>query len=410
MNRSRTSRRDLLCRGAAILATAGSVGASGCVSTLMLRKRQQQRGFAGGPPISFSSQRKRIRKTNADKIVKNPDALIRAIQQPKTTVWIPEDASIDMSGHSGTKIAPNVTIASNRNLGGEGGLITFNDYETAFIVPDGGGRLTGVRLQGPETNYRKFDTEKETYAHAASGIHFMGQTAIVDNCDIFGWPAFGVGIGSTERTTQGWVHHNDIHHCQMGSLGYPIELFNGFSLIEWNYFSHYRHVVAGYGQPTNGYEARFNVVSRPSPDVAAFAFDMHKLGEQDDYPSDNNTAGRWINVHHNVCEFTEESAMSISGIPTQYARFANNWCAHSKSQTPPAAYAPDGADLRVSENLYGMSAVEKGRQWLTQLTNNLSLSDGKPSNQAWNLPKNLTGDLNNTTHNATNQVKANDDD
>lgn len=385
---------------------------SGCASTLILRKKQkQQQQYTGGPPISFSSQRKRVKKTNADQTAKNPEALIQAVQQPGTTVWIPEGVSIDMSGRS-TKIAPNVTIASNRNLGnGKGGLITFDNYETVFVMPDGGGRLTGVRLQGPQTNYRNFDTETETYAHAASGIHFMGDSAIVDHCEIFGWPGYGVGIGSDERATQGWVHHNDIHHCQMGGLGYPIELFNGFSLIEWNYFSHYRHVVAGYGQPTNGYEARFNVVSKPSPDVAAFAFDMHKLGEQDNYQSGNNTAGKWINVHHNVCEFTEESAMSISGIPTQYARFANNWCAHSENGTPPAAYAPDGADLRTSDNQFGVRAVEKGRQWLQQIIEKLPLSNGKPSNQAWDLPNNLNGVLNNTTQNTTNTtVRTNDDD
>lgn len=385
-----------------ILGAGATVGTSGCVSLFFSGggSNSQQ----GGSLLSFGTRRKRIKKADADTIANGADALITAARQPDTTVWIPEDTAIDLSGQRSTTVAPNVTIASGRNLGGQkGGRITFNTYATAFVVPNGSARLTGVRFRGPQQQYRNFSSERATYANAASGIHFMGTSAVVDNCEIFGWPGYGVGIGGENAPTQGWVHHNNIHHCQMGGLGYPVELFNGFSLIEWNSFSHYRHVVAGYGQMTNGYEARCNIVGNPAPDVAAFAFDMHKLGEQDNYPSGISTAGRWINVHHNVCDFTAENALSISGIPTQFARFANNWCAHSED----AAYAPDNADLRTSDNQYGANTVKKGKQWLKKFSRRNSLSSSKPSKQAWSPTENTatTTKTSSTTPTPTNTPK-----
>lgn len=397
-NDTRLSRRAYLQRGTAMTAAAISVGLSGCASTYYLHKKQQERQQATGlPAISFASQRQRITKQDATATVNNASELVSAVQKPNATVWIPEGVTINMTGSTKNPVAPNVTIASNRNLGdGRGGMIRTTGYDRdLFVVPEGSCRVTGIRLQGPRTDY--FDPvyhKKEAYY--ASGIHFKGPKAVVDNCEVFGWTAQGISLGTKSTPTQGWIHHNDMHHNQMNHLGYPMELFNGMHLIEWNYFSHYRHAISGYGYETNGYEARFNVVGVPGGAPASFAFDMHKLGEQDNYPSGVETAGSYVNVHHNVFELKDHNAFSISGVPQRYARFANNWCATSKDGNgagAPAVSAPSGVKVRMEANQFGSNAVSQGRKWLKQLSPDLPLSNGKPSIQSWSQPSSVSEEV-----------------
>jgi hypothetical protein len=386
---SQVSRRTLLRRGGAALATVASAGTSGCITTLLYR-RQQRRG-PGGPPISFASERQRIRKQDATITVRNRYELLKAINQPNAVIWIPENVTIDMSDDGNNVIAPNVTIASNRNLnGGTGGMIKTNTYTRGVFRAKGRCRVTGIRLKGPRTEY--FDpgnTKPEIYAHAATGVLFEGETAIVDNCELFGWTAQGLSLGTKGTQTQGWIHHNDMHHNQMNHLGYPMEIYNGFHLIEWNYFSRYRHAITGYGYATSGYEARFNIVGPPGGAPAGFAFDMHSLGEQPNFPNHVTTAGKYMNIHHNVFELVKHNALSISGQPTKYARFVDNWCATSKGGDGPgvpAVYAPDAAEVHKKHNQFGKGAVLKGRQWVKDLATRISISNGKPSLAAWKPP------------------------
>jgi hypothetical protein len=386
--------------GAAGLTTA-SAGLSGCL-TLLLSGGGATSGTA---PISFASQRQRIRRQDADQTVQTPPKLIEAAKQPNTTIWIPDTVTLNMTGYSDINIAPNVRIASNRHLGGrKGGIIRFDKYERLFIVPQRTARVTGLRLKGPQTTYQDFPTDDATYAHAAYGIWFKGQSGIVDNCEMFGWPGYAIGAGTTDAATQMWIHHNDIHHNQLGGLGYGLESLNGMSLVEWNYFSHYRHVVSGYGYKTNGYEFRCNVVGPPSPDPSRFACDMHRLGEQPNFPPSNQQAGKYINVHHNVFELIRDNAMSISGIPTMYARFVNNWTAHSNGGDgpgEPAVYIPDRATLKMHNNNFGQEAVKRGRKRLKQLNKRIPISKGKPSPLAWSPPRRENATKKATTNNGT---------
>lgn len=391
-------RRTLLQRGAAMTAVAVSAGLSGCASTYYLHKKRQDRQQENSlPAISFTSQRQRITKQDASVIVTNASELVSAVQTPDASVWIPENVTINMTGNTKNPVAPNVTIASNRNLSdGSGGMIRTTGYDRdLFVVPEGSCRVTGLRLQGPRTDYFDPQNHKQE-AYYASGVHFKGPKAVVDNCEVFGWTAYGIGLGTKSTPTQGWIHHNDMHHNQMNHLGYPMELFNGMHLIEWNYFSHYRHAISGYGYKTNGYEARFNVVGVPGGAPASFAFDMHKLGEQDNYPSGVETAGSYVNVHHNVFELKDHNAFSISGIPQRYARFANNWCATTKGGNgagAPAVSAPSGTKIRMETNQFGSNAISQGRKWLKQLSPDLPLSNGKPSIQSWSPPSSVSEGL-----------------
>ncbi len=371
------------------MAAVASTSLSGCMWLMgkrqqQIRQRQEQQQQAvGGPPVSFQSERKRVTKLAADRTVTTKAAFITAVQTPKATVWIPEGVTIDLTGES-IPVAPGVTIASNRNLsstGGKGGLIKTTQYDRNILVAKGDCRVTGIRLEGPRTDY--FDPPYENLAaYEACGVQFEGNKAVVDHCEMFGWTFAAIAVGTTGSPTQGWIHHNSFHDNQMNHLGYPMELFNGLHLVEWNYFSKYRHAIAGYGYKTNGYEARFNVVGPPGGAPSAFAFDMHRLGEQDNFPASNNTGGKYVNVHHNVFEIKKHAALSLSGIPTQYARFVNNWCAEKEG----AVDGEKGADLRVQKNKYSVQAVKQGRQRLQQLSTQLSLSNGKPSISKWTSP------------------------
>lgn len=376
------SRRTML-RGIGAAATAASTSLTGCVSLLFFGGGTSRTGNA---PVSFASRRKRIQRQDATVVVHNSEELIEAIQTPNAVVWIPANETIVVAGHGTYGIAPGVTIASNRNLGGKGGLIRVPKYlSRTFIVPDGEARLTGVRLQGPRSEYFN-PPEDEMSAYTACGIHFQGKSGIVDNCEVFGWPGFGVGFGTRSTPTQGWIHHNDMHHCQMDGLGYPIESFNGLQLIEWNYFSHYRHVVSGYGWRTNGYEARCNVIGPPSPAIVHFAFDMHRLGEQQNVADSNNLGGRYQNIHHNVFEITSDSAMSVQGRPVLYTRVVNNWTADTQGEGVFHVAYPSTARIRGNH----FQAATTGRDWLTRMTAQLPLSNGLPSLSKW-VPSRMGG-------------------
>jgi hypothetical protein len=378
------SRRAFLRAGAATTATAASVGTSGCLWVMGIRqqrhrrRRQRQRAsIPGGAPISFASQRHRITQQMADQTVTTRSQLISAVGQAGTTLWIPGSATIDMTGESRVEIANNVTIASSRNLrpNARGGLIKTTDQKNPGVFTTTneqvGFRVTGVRLKGPRMDY--FDPRehgRSEYDFAVTGFRAYGNSVIVDNCEVFGWTNAGFVPGTKSTPTRGWFHHNAMHHNQMEHLGYPMDLYNGEHLIEWNYFDYNRHSIAGFGRRNNGYEARFNVVG---PHAISHAFDMHYLGENTG--TTTNVAGKYVNVHHNVFGLTSHSAFSIQGYPRKYARFCRNWCAAPKGgadhgDPEGVVFFLDGADVRVKNNRY--KTVQPGHQWLKQLSRQLA--------------------------------------
>lgn len=328
------------------------------------------------PALEFTSHRNRIRKNQADMTVATRSQLEMAVSTPGATVWIPEHVQIDMTGAFRIPIARDVTIASNRNLdGGAGGLIKTDGYDNGLFIHDEGSfRVTGLRVKGPRTDYfDPWDTGDDIYSYAAQAFHLNGQIAIIDNCEMFGWTFAAITVGSRERATWGWIHHNSLHHNQMDHLGYPMDLYNGLHLIEWNTFDANRHSIAGFGRPNNGYEARFNHVG---PNAVSWSFDMHNLAEN--LPSltfsDNKVGGKFTNVHHNVFELTQYPAFSIQGHPTMYSRFANNWCASSKDD---AVYFL--TRMRMNGNEFGPEAVKKGRERLREIANEIGEQGGQNS-------------------------------
>lgn len=397
------------------LGTVGAVGLSsisGCLSMWV----NGSNGKGNYPPLQFASQQHRITEEMATQTATDRSSLIKAVRTPGATVWIPQTATIDMTGVVGVPVAPNVTIASNRllNNGGgasnsgqyrrggsnsgqnrrggsnsgrnrrggsnssqdnqKGGVIKTDEYDKGIFLNDTGGcRITGLRLQGPRMdNFKPEGGADNVEEYSSLGFNFQGQTAIIDHCEVAGWTFAGIALGAKTKYTQGWIHHNNMHHNQMEHLGYPMELYNGLHLIEWNYFNYNRHSIAGFGYPTSGYEARFNTVGA---NAILHSFDMHHLGENlDDYKGSDfgRVAGSFVNIHHNVFELTSYPAFSIQGIPQRYARFCNNWCAEQSSDSAAgnsgaAVLFPDSADVRVKDNTYGLDSVGAGRDRLREI-------------------------------------------
>lgn len=273
----------------------------------------------------------------ADSIVDSRDDLLMALDGATGTVYVADDAEIDLTGESNITLGQDVTLASGRGLGSDGGLLYTDDYPRwLFRSRADGVRVTGLRLQGPRTEYfdPREECEEEEDAHSC-GLHLFGESAEVDNCELFGWPHAAVAFGAREYSTAGYAHHNAIHHNRMETLGYGIELYDGYSRIEYTYFDANRHAVTGFGYATNGYEAQYNLIG---PDPVSHAFDMHRLSENISC-EDERLAGKKLSIHHNTFAYTEDAlgrpqeAIDIRGVTDEPSTIDRNWFAHEQEPT-----------------------------------------------------------------------------
>lgn len=254
------------------------------------------------------------------------------------TIYIDDDATLDCSGESELRVgADNVTIASGRGRdGSDGALLTTASYpRNLFRFRADGVRLTGLRLAGPRSDYfdpREQSSDPEDYN--SSAVHILGDHWEVDNCELAGWTFAAIESGARTYIVSGHAHHNYIHHCQMETLGYGAELYNGHSLLEYNHFDACRHAIAAFGHPENSYEARCNLVG---PETVSHAFDMHRLEESTDH--DGDEAGKFVDIHRNTVLFTEDiqgraqEAVAIRGVPAMPCRIDRNWFAHAEAPT-----------------------------------------------------------------------------
>ena len=161
---------------------------------------------------------------------------------------------------------------------------------------------------------------------------------MIENNEIFGWPAEGVeaietpaDFQTTPRITRNFIHNNV--QC---NLGYGVVLSgNGFARIDRNVFNYNRHDVAGSGQPGQGYLAERNLVLTSGPTCGGNYnqhFDMHgtKGGT-------GGTAGRLIEIRRNTIRGAQRYAFNgrlvrpgfeLRGTPQDQAVFAENAVAH----------------------------------------------------------------------------------
>jgi hypothetical protein len=265
-------------------------------------------------------------------------------------IYVPETASINMTGHCGdeVQIPANVTIASNRGSNGSPGgrffwLSSPSDSSwgyatvTMFYIPSDNVRITGLRLEGPHmtTDSSVADNNKERSAMDLRN----GKGFEVDNCEIYGWSYAAVGIETDIETSEDRdalialglnsaeigsaianIHHNYIHHCQMDGLGYGVAVSGGAALVKANLFDYTRHAVAASGVQGEGYEASYNIHLGNS---TSSVFDVHGK----DIGGVDRIAGTLYKIHHNTVTMTNDVTVGIRGIPIQGV-----WIDHNRFQ------------------------------------------------------------------------------
>ncbi len=325
-------------------------------------------------PLVFVSRKNRITAEDATHVVRTIDELRSALSERGATVWLPSDVKIRFEDTTTTPvpIASNVTLASDRGVdGGQGALIESTAYHpTIFQSRKSDIRVTGIRIKGPQMEY--FDPRTKSKAESAfyaRAFEFIGNGIEIDHCELFGWTSAAVSLGGQDDPTESRIHHNSIHHNQMQTLGYGLDIRNGTHLIEWNYFDRNRHSVAGFGHRQNGYEARFNVVG---PHAVRHAFDMHGLSENLSGYS-GPLAGKYLRVHHNVFELTDAAAVVLRGISDRPSWVRENWCAavpllelKGRRSIIRQTHADAPEKFQVTDNHFGPKAVKRGRSWLLE--------------------------------------------
>ncbi|WP_330630825.1 hypothetical protein [Halocatena halophila] len=353
----RLSRRALLGTVAGVVGTTG-----GCLSLA---------GYTDPSPMGFVASSASVGHSQDAVVVRTEAELRDAVGQDGTSVWLPGELELELSGPFPIAIAPNVTIASDRGQQNPGAKLSVSSYpDTVFEHTEGHCRVSGVRFRGPELDFFDPRTAQGTPAsYYTQAFDFKGELAEIDHCELAGWTHAAISGGAADVPTTTRVHHNAIHHNQMQTLGYGVNLRNGEGRIEWNYFDYNRHSVAAFGSETNGYEARYNVVG---PHAVSHVFDMHsKADNLDDYSG--NLAGTHLRVHHNVVEPTTVPGVGLRGVSTEQSFVRNNWFRavpslsfSGKESIIFQSKVDTNQRFDVRANEYGPRATDRGRDWLRQ--------------------------------------------
>ena len=240
-------------------------------------------------------------------------------------------------GDSVPVVPDGVTLTGGRSPTRAGGMLELSRRIGKPIMLRLGSntRVTGLRLRG----YNQRDPEDRGYP--MRGIQINGGSGVlIENNEIFGWPAEGVEaietpahFQTTPRITRNFIHNNG----GKGNLGYGVVLSgNGFARIDRNVFNYNRHDIAGSGQSAGqGYLAELNLVLTSGPTCGGNYnqhFDMHgtKGGT-------GGTAGRLIEIRRNTIRGAQRYAFNwrlvrpafeLRGTPQDQAVFAENAVAH----------------------------------------------------------------------------------
>jgi len=275
------------------------------------------------------------------------------------TVYVADSSRIDLTGLKNIEIRAGVTLGSGRGIDGSlGGWLYSREIDTLplFNVTGDGARITGLRIQGPDTLRRTEQmTELSRIGHYYSipnsrGVQTTSSQLQVDNCEFWGWSHAAVFLqrGSVDNH----IHHNFMHHNQRHGLGYGVVLDDSNALIEANLFDWGRHHIAGTGRPGTSYEARYNLVLENGN---SHSFDMHGGRDRDD---GTNIAGDLILIHHNTFLAADVAAVVIRGVPQESAEIFNNWFIHP---TPTAALKQTNAagNFRFYKNQYTQERIRR---------------------------------------------------
>jgi hypothetical protein len=260
----------------------------------------------------------------------------------------------DSTASGGAYISIPVTLAEDEGPISPGGRIflgpTDRDHRIGLVAGGENVRITGLCLEGP-------DTGLDTGDHSLIGIYSAHRNFEVDNCEIWGWSGAAIavfGTGGDGMKTGGYIHHNDIHHCQANGLGYGVVVSGGaVSLIEANHFDYCRHAIAGSGVAGDGYEARYNVCGPNFIAGSAHNFDMHGTSA-----GSGTIAGDTIRIHHNTFMATGPLSafpIAIRGVPREGAYIDHNWFYYT--QAPPVWQTGGQSGIVMTDNLIGEDQV-----------------------------------------------------
>ncbi|MHC4800191.1 MAG: hypothetical protein ACYTF1_26420, partial [Planctomycetota bacterium] len=273
--------------------------------------------------------------TKGDFVTQSLDELIEALTKAKAgqVVFIPGQVVLNCTARVCIEqlvfeVPAGVILASDRGHNKSEGALLFSDaLKTPALIRATGPdvRITGLRIRGPNTK-RYLDHHRRSFAEGrghkyyyklptSNGITTEHPGLEVDNCDISGFSAGGVGLRKGDRHH---IHHCFIHHCQYKGLGYGVCHNTASSLIERNLFDFNRHSIAGTGRPGCGYEARHNVELGTS---LSHCFDMHGGRDRKDK---TDIAGTKILIHHNTFR-APPTPIVIRGVPQEVCQVFSNW-------------------------------------------------------------------------------------
>ncbi len=278
-----------------------------------------------GPIGGGSGYQKLVYPEQADIVISSSSAIDfkRKIESAKNgdVVYINDNLTIDLTNQyvkTGSKsivVPKGVTIASGRGVGGSSGaLIKTRDMSphgkadsrlssAVFVSNEGNVRFTGIRFQGPKQSISLPAQDKFCIRiNNSNGLE-------VDNCEFYGWPWAAVFIVNSYENL---IHNNYMHDNKQESLGYGVQVVNGFAKITANLFIRNRHDIAGYGVADCHYEASCNTTLSGT----GHNFDMHPEKGNENSP----LAGGFIYIHHNDFRDKGDNRTSDEIKPNIYIR------------------------------------------------------------------------------------------
>lgn len=275
--------------------------------------------------------------TGGNVTVRTADELLTALKAATAgqRVFVPDGVEIDLTGKRDIVIPAGVTLAGTRGLGGSSGPRLFTTWRQSHVLMKTGGydvRLTGLRFEGA------YGGTGRVADH--SGFISVGHSgAELDNCEIYNFPVRGIGVSPNAIRVR--IHHNYIHNCTRGGLGYGVSTSSSDVRIIANKFDQCRHHIASSGSPGSGYEAAWNWIG---PQAISHHFDMHGGRDRGDA---TDIAGDWMHVHHNTFAGKQRHVV-IRGVPSQGARVHHNWFAG-----PAKKRIVSGGNTQVFRNVHG---------------------------------------------------------
>jgi hypothetical protein len=312
----------------------------------------------------------RVTAADADRTVRTVAELEAALEDAGRgeVVWLPGDATLDVTGVSSLRPAAGVTVASDRGLDGSAGALLRVRHpgepderpRPLLDLRGDGARVTGLRFAAPET-----DLADHVWWKEGSAVRIDADGVEVDRSAFRGWGHAGVEVGREGPVARTHVHHSAFVDNALRSLGYGVVVFHGDPLIRSNYFDNNRHAVACDGFVDAAYVARDNVCG---PRAYGHVFDMHR-GEEVSADA-GSQAGRRIEVVDNVVMArTDDDGDPVTGVfvrgtPLDGGRITGNRFAHPPASRPTgrageayrlAVEDAEAAGIRVADNEFDVT-------------------------------------------------------